>query len=64
MQCGFYRGGFMKEKRLVAGVFMCVHASLFQHEENKKETLPGDICKQFVTSGKIVWPLVRKIKLN
>ena len=54
----------MKEKRLVAGVFMCVHASLFQHEENKKETLPGDICKQFVTSGKIIWPLVRKIKLN
>jgi putative methionine-R-sulfoxide reductase with GAF domain len=34
MWCGFYRRGFMKEKKLVIGAYMCVvYVSLCKYDE-------------------------------
>jgi len=49
----------MKEQRLVRGVYMC---GICFTSQIRNKTLLGDVCKQFVNSGKIVRLSVRKIK--
>jgi hypothetical protein len=51
--------GLVKEQRLVRGVYMC---GIYFNSQIRNKTLLGDVCKQFVNSGKIVRALVRKIK--
>jgi len=58
LQKGLYKG--TRDSRRV---FVCVFTSLRQYEGEKKiQQLFEDICKRFVTAGKITRMLVRKIK--
>jgi len=42
---------------------MCMYLFHFTTTRKKLETLPGDFCKYFMKSAKIVRLLVRKIKV-